>query len=261
MTTPAPSSPRPAFAVRLPLYPLRLTYVLLAVVTMVFVAQYVSQMVWHLDLVMLIGAKYSRLIAHGQLWRLFTPIFIHAGWWHFLLNAYALYNLGTEIERTHGAMRLGLIFLLSGVSGTVASTLFSPAISVGASGAIFGLIGALGVFLYRNRNLFGERGRRSLQNVIAIAGMNLFLGMTMEGIDNWAHIGGLVGGVMLSWFIGPVWEVPLEKERVFFGDRGTAAEPLVLTDKQPLDGMRWMTVGLAWLGLLLLAGLAIVLQL
>ena len=77
---------------------------------------------------------------------------------------------------------------------------------MGASGAIFGLIGAQGVFLYRHRQLFGERGRRGLQQVIFIALINFFIGL-QGNIDNWAHLGGLLGGLALSWVLGPAWRV------------------------------------------------------
>ncbi len=103
------------------------------------------------------GAKNNLLIAHGEIWRLFTAIFLHGSVLHILFNAYALYYLGREIETFYGPLRFSLVFLVAGLSGSVVSMLLNPHASIGASGAIFGLIGAEGVFLYRNRRLLGER--------------------------------------------------------------------------------------------------------
>ena len=121
---------------------------------------------------------------------------------------------------------------------------FNPSPSVGASGAIFGLIGALAVFLYRNRQIFGERGRRNLQNVIIIAAINFLFGLR-GGIDNWAHLGGLIGGLILGWFMGPVWAVTWEAMQ--------GGQPSI-TDTQPLGARQWVLalaflVGLAALAL------------
>jgi rhomboid protease GluP len=88
----------------------------------------------------------------------------------------------------------------------VLSFLLSSGYSVGASTAIFGLVGAEGVFLFQNRGLFGKEFGRAIGNVIFIVAVNLFMGLT-PGIDNWGHVGGLLGGLVFTWFAGPVWEV------------------------------------------------------
>lgn len=160
------------------------------------------------DLIILWGAKINPAIAEGQWWRLVTPIFIHGSLLHFLANGYSLFVLGPGLERFYGAGRFSMLFLLSGVAGVTASYWFNASPSVGASGAIFGLIGAHAVLLYRNRDLLGEQGRASLQSILLIAGINLLFGFTTTFIDNWGHIGGLVGGLALAWFIGPVWQWP-----------------------------------------------------
>jgi rhomboid protease GluP len=95
---------------------------------------------------------------------------------------------------------------LSGFAGSVFSFLLSSADSIGASGAIFGLIGAEGIFLYQNRKLLGSQVKRAINNVIFIVVLNLFLGLS-PGIDNWAHVGGLMGGLIFAWFAGPHWKV------------------------------------------------------
>jgi rhomboid protease GluP len=88
----------------------------------------------------------------------------------------------------------------------VLSFLLSSGYSVGASTAIFSLVGAEGIFLYQNRKLFGNQFGRAIGNVIFVVAVNLLLGLT-PGIDNWGHVGGLIGGLIFGWFAGPVWEV------------------------------------------------------
>jgi rhomboid protease GluP len=116
---------------------------------------------------------------------------------------YALYVLGPGLERYFGHTRFLILYFLSGFAGNVASFMLSAAPSVGASTAIFGLIGAEAVFVYQNQKLFAGRARQILQQIIMIAVINLLIGLS-PGIDNWGHIGGLVGGTLFSWFGGPV---------------------------------------------------------
>src|SRR5262249_10136710 len=163
-----------------------------AVIVLVFVAQLASLYLLGQDLIIDFGAKVNQLIAQGQWWRLLTPIFIHDDtppFLHILFNGYALYIVGRDVERPSGSTRTVLIFLLSGLSGSVLSLLLSPAPSIGASGAIFGLIGAEAVFFFRHRQLLGRRATRSLQQIIVIAIINFALGL-QGSIDNWAHAGG-----------------------------------------------------------------------
>jgi rhomboid protease GluP len=152
------------------------------------------------------GLKVNELIIQGQLWRLFTPMFLHGGIIHIAMNMYALLAFGPQLERYYGHWRYLALYLVSGFAGNVASFLFSDANSLGASTAIFGLLGAEAVFLYRNRKLFGG-AQRALTNLIVVAVINLAYGFAAPGIDYWGHIGGLVGGVLFAWFGGPVLQV------------------------------------------------------
>ena len=119
---------------------------------------------------------------------------------------YALVVFGAGLERYFGRWRYLLLYLLGGFTGNVLSFLLSSGYSVGASTAIFGLVGAQGVFLYQNRKLFGNQFGRAIGNVLFIVAVNLVLGLT-PGIDNWGHVGGLLGGLIFTWFAGPVWQV------------------------------------------------------
>jgi rhomboid protease GluP len=158
------------------------------------------------DLLLTLGAKVNDLIRAGQYWRLVTPIFLHAGLLHIGFNLYALFIIGPPVEARFGPRRFLFLYFFSGVSGVLASMAFSPDISVGASGAIFGLIGAYAVFLYQHRQVFGEPGRRLLLNLVFIAAVNLLIGLA-PGIDDWGHLGGLAGGSLLALATGPLTEI------------------------------------------------------
>ena len=226
-----PSGPRPV-SVRLPFGKVRMTYVFLALITLVFVGQLASEQLLGGDILIALGAKVNIYIAQGEYWRLLTAVFLHASVLHYGFNAYALYVLGRQVETFSGALRFSLLFLLSGLSGSVFSLLFNQSASIGASGAIFGLIGALAVFLYRHRTLFGERGRRNLQQIVVIALINFAIGL-QGGIDNWAHLGGLIGGLTLGWFLGPVWAL---RQGPLLG-----AQP-VIEDTRPMGPNQWAAV-------------------
>lgn len=154
------------------------------------------------------GAKINELIRAGELWRLLTPVLLHASIPHILFNMYALLVIGVGLERYFGHGRYLLLYVLGGFTGNVLSFLFSSGYSVGASTAIFGLIGAEGVFLYQNQKLLGAQFGRAIGNVIFIIVINLVIDFVPgSGIDYWGHIGGLLGGLIFTWFAGPRWEV------------------------------------------------------
>jgi rhomboid protease GluP len=173
---------------------------------LVYLLQMGSQLLLGTDLLVSVGAKANNLIRAGQLWRLITPVLLHGGLLHIGFNMYALLIFGPGLERHFGHLRFALLYLLTGFSGNVFSFLFSSGYSIGASTAIFGLIAAEGVFFYQNRKLFGQQARRAIGNIVLVAGVNLLLGLS-PGIDNWGHVGGLLGGLIFAWFAGPQWEV------------------------------------------------------
>jgi rhomboid protease GluP len=119
---------------------------------------------------------------------------------------YSLYAIGPAVERFFGTPRFIAQYLLSGFAGVVFSLALSPYPSAGASGAIFGLLGSLGAFIYIHRDLFGQFGRVQLRQIVLVALLNLGLGL-MPGIDNWGHLGGLLTGVFLTLLIGPRFEI------------------------------------------------------
>lgn len=154
------------------------------------------------------GMKVNDLVASGQTWRLFTAMFLHIGVLHLLSNLYALHMLGPLVEGYYGHARFLAIYLVGGLTGSVASYAFSPASSAGASGAIFALIGATTVYFLRYRDNFGARGRAIVQNMFLIIAINLIFGLSVAFIDNWGHIGGLLGGALLAWALLPRYRPP-----------------------------------------------------
>ncbi|AGE23035.1 rhomboid family protein [Geobacillus sp. GHH01] len=147
------------------------------------------------DVLIHYGAKFNPLIEAGEWWRLLTPMFLHIGFLHLLTNTLALYYLGITVERLYGSFRFLFIYVTAGFFGALASFLFTPSLSAGASGAIFGLFGALLYFGTVYRHLFF---RTMGMNVISLIIVNLLFGLLVPGIDNAGHIGGLVGGFLAA---------------------------------------------------------------
>jgi rhomboid protease GluP len=183
------------------------TWVLLAILVVVFIVETLLGGSTDTEVLIRMGAKVTPLIAAGEYWRLFTSMFLHIGLMHLAFNGYALFVLGTELERLYGSGRFLAIYLLSGLFGSLFSYAFSDSLSAGASGAIFGLVGALAAFFALHRKTLGAWGRRRLINIGIIVALNLFWGLSQPGIDNLAHIGGLLSGLVLGWALAPRYEL------------------------------------------------------
>ena len=175
----------------------------MGITIVVFIAQEGTKSLLGVDLPALLGMKINSRIADGELWRLFTPMLLHGSFLHIGFNMYALNIFGPQLERQFGHLRFLALYVLGGFAGNVGSMIFSAAPSLGTSTAIFGLLGAQGVFIYQNRELLGARAQGALRSILAIAGINLVIGLS-PGIDNWGHLGGLVGGSLFTWFAGPL---------------------------------------------------------
>lgn len=142
------------------------------------------------------GAKVNILIEQGQVWRLLTCAFLHGGLIHILCNMYSLYIIGPEIQQIYGTTRYLIIYAFSCLLSSLMSYFMSPYLSVGASGGIFGLMGALLAFAIIERHRIQKKYISSLLQIIAI---NLFIGLSVENIDNFAHLGGLIGGISAGY--------------------------------------------------------------
>jgi rhomboid protease GluP len=179
------------------------TWILLGAIAVMFIVETLAGGSTNIAVLVRLGAKENSLIAAGQYWRLFTLMFLHIGFAHIFFNGYALAMIGTELERIFGVGRFVAIYFLSGLFGSLASYAFVSNPAAGASGAIFGLIGALAAFFLLHRERLGSWGRARLANIVFLIVVNLFLGFRQPGIDNMAHLGGLVSGFGLGWAMAP----------------------------------------------------------
>ena len=141
------------------------------------------------------GALEGWLVRGGQWWRIVSGAFEHAGLWHIALNMFALYQLGTFVEGTLGARRMLAIYAVSLLGGGLAVTYFAPSdVTVGASGAIFGLFGALLAIGVR----LGKRGRNLIMQVVPILVINLVFTFAIPFISKAGHVGGLLSGFLIT---------------------------------------------------------------
>jgi rhomboid protease GluP len=264
MAPPPPSpegeGPRRLVAIQFPRVAPTATYVLIALNVLIFVVRALSP---SLDTQLYLwGANNPQLVLfNGEYYRLLTSMFLHAGVYtgsgalvmsnalHIILNMYILYSVGQQLEALFGHVRFLIIYLAGGLLGSVFSAALSDmnVMSVGASGAVFAILGAEFMFYYRHRTLLGPRATAQMRSLVMWAVINFFYGAltsvagTRLRIDNWGHLGGLVGGLALAWFLTPV-----------FMPKRSLEMPQVLTveDTNPLE-RRWPIV-LAYVAALLL---------
>ncbi|KYR01878.1 beta-lactamase family protein [Tieghemostelium lacteum] len=150
-----------------------------------------------------VGAKYSPLMLQGEWWRFFSPIFLHVGIFHLLMNLVTQIRVGMQLERAYGAHRIIPIYLLCGVMGNLCSAVMLPlSIQVGASGAIFGFLGVLLADLVRN---WGSLARPYLNccSLVFTIIISFAVGLFLPGVDNYAHLGGFVMGILTGWIFLP----------------------------------------------------------
>src|SRR5512140_2300069 len=146
------------------------------------------------------GGNFGPLSLGAQWWRMLTAMFVHIGLVHLLINEWCLWDLGFMAEHLYGPRTFLAVYILSGLTGSVVSVAYNPAtVSAGASGAIFGIAGALITTLYFGHIPAPPKAlRASLISLLVFAGFNLVYGFQRGGIDNGAHVGGLVAGLVLG---------------------------------------------------------------
>jgi rhomboid protease GluP len=202
-----PVSQPQAVRVALPTLVPKATYAILGFTILIYLLQMASMAILNGDdLPLMLGARVTELIRAGQWWRFITPVFLHGSVTHIFFNMYALLSIGSFLERHFGHGRFVLLYFLGAFAGNIFSFLLTDGYSVGASTAVFGLVAAEVIFFYQNRKLFGSQAKQAISNAGFIIVVNLLIGLT-PGIDNWGHVGGLLGGAMFAWFAGPRWEV------------------------------------------------------
>jgi rhomboid protease GluP len=187
------------------------TLYIIIITVILYAFQNASQIIFGNDLFLFFGAKINVFIFAGQFWRFFTPVLLHGSLLHIGFNMYALYSIGPSLERRYGIRSFLLLYFFGAIFGNIFSFLFSSNNSLGSSTAIFGLIAAQAVYIYKNRILLGSAANLMLRSVLMMIAINLVLGLS-PGIDNWGHLGGLVGGFLFAWFAGPSYGI---SENVF----------------------------------------------
>ncbi len=195
-------TPRP-FRLRYPVYSIRLTPVIIGVNMLVHLFTMTMQRI-----VLSGGALIPGLtLQYGQLWRLITAGFIHANLMHIGFNMYALYVFGSQVERLFGAGRFLLIYLLALVGGSATVVLLSPldSLTVGASGAILGLLGASIAYFWRYRERIGGAKAR-LARLAQTAAINLGVGLLPQ-VSLWGHFGGTLVGLLVGLALVPRYEL------------------------------------------------------
>ena len=175
------------------------TYALIVLCVIMFI---VSGFGYSTEALLLFGANYGPLVKSGEIYRLITCMFLHGGIIHLGLNMYSLFVIGPRVEDFFGKWKFLLIYFISGISASLLSIgLNVNVISVGASGAIFGLFGALLYFGYSYRGYIGALVR---SQIVPIVLYNLIMGFFIPGIDMWGHVGGLIGGIIAANMLGTI---------------------------------------------------------
>lgn len=178
---------------------IRISHILLAINVTIFAIQALYS-----PGLLMAGAKVNSAIAAGEYFRLLSPMFLHASISHLVVNSFSLNSTGPSVESWFGKKRFLALYVTSGLAGNLLSYFFCPTPAVGASGAIFGLVGASAVILGRHHKLLGPRARRGLQSLVYIVLLNFGMGLTPGSrIDNFGHLGGFLGGIGFSYLAGP----------------------------------------------------------
>ena len=192
------------------------TWVLLAANVVIWIAMELAGGSESVEVLQDFGALFGPLIASGEYWRLFTAMFLHVGLMHLLVNGVMLLVFGRMVEAIYGHASFAIIYVIAGLIGSVASYLMSPITTgAGASGAIFGVLGAFGAFFLARRDVLGEMGRQTFLGLGVLAVIQLLYGFATPGIDNWAHMGGLAAGFAVGMAIVPQSRIVVVPFRTF----------------------------------------------
>lgn len=180
----------------------RITYGLIIINILIYLLEaYFSGSIFNIDSYVLLymGAKYNPLIDQGEIYRLISAGFLHGGIVHLFFNMAALNSIGKEMEIYFGRIKYLTIYMVSLLGGSFASYIFSEeSVSVGASGAIFGLLGATLVFAIKNRD---KINKNYIRNIIEVIIFNIIIGLSISNIDNYGHLGGLIFGAIISFVL------------------------------------------------------------
>ncbi|MBI2996822.1 MAG: rhomboid family intramembrane serine protease [Candidatus Melainabacteria bacterium] len=196
---------------RIPKHKSYLTNFLISIIFSVYIIEIVFNAFYSDKAIIMLGAKWNEGITNGEYWRFLTCTFLHGNLIHLFLNITAIYIFGKEVESIYGLPRFFLIYFLSSWGAGLASYIFSPGISIGASGALFGIIGALIIFFFRQREKVTGANLK-FKSMYTLVILNLLLGFLLPKIDNAGHLGGLVTGLFSSWFIAPEYKIEKDEK-------------------------------------------------
>jgi rhomboid protease GluP len=149
------------------------------------------------------GALSRDLVLHGEVWRLLSAMFLHGGLEHLFGNGVGLFILGMAAEHAYGKLEMAAVYIVSGLAGSVFSIIVNPGPSLGASGAIFGLLGAVIVFFFKYHEWFHLRDKRIGNVLLLWAGYSVVTAFFIPYVDNAAHVGGLIGGAFTGYWLSP----------------------------------------------------------
>jgi len=190
----------------------RITYTIIGINVVVYLfSALFSQDIVDMEMQTLVdmGALYGPItVLKGEWWRLFTAMFLHGGMTHILMNMFSLYLIGRGMEMYFTARSYVIIYLFSGLLGGLASLYMHPnSVGIGASGAIFGVFGALAGFFLAHRDKIAAHSKAFMKDFAVVLGINLVLGLSIPSIDVSAHIGGLIIGLIGGFVISrnPKW--------------------------------------------------------
>lgn len=188
-----------------------LTKLIITFTVLMYIVEIFFNALYSEKAIILLGAKWNEGITNGEYWRFITPTFLHGNLIHLILNLFALHIFASELESIYGTFRFLILLLLTSWGAILASYTFSPGIAIGASGVVFGIIGGLIVFFFRQREKVGGAILK-FKTMYTLVIINIILGLVIPRIDNAAHIGGLITGLLIGWFISPEYNVQKDEE-------------------------------------------------
>lgn len=173
----------------------------IAINVLVFIMEIANGALLSSENIINFGAIYKPLIMNGEYWRIITGIFLHGGVYHLVSNMVVFYILAMNFEKFYTVKKVVAIYFISGIAGAIFSISMSNGPSVGASGAIFGVMGATGYYLIKNKEIFNEINKRTGKAVIIVGIIWILQGMGTPLTDNYAHIGGFAGGIISAFIL------------------------------------------------------------
>lgn len=195
--------------------PFFISYIIIGINILIFILMLFYQTGFSTDLtvgtLVEFGAKHNAKIADGELYRLISSMFLHANLMHIVFNSLALRALGPDVEIFFGRAKFLIIYFTAGLIGSLGSFIFNASIGVGASGAIFGLLGANLYLMTLNPQLYK---RIYGYDMLVLLGINLVYGLMNPSIDNVAHLAGMIGGYLAAWSVGIKQQNPFKMKHM-----------------------------------------------